>query len=372
MSASDNQPTPASALPARRQTKQLRIGRVLVGSGAPISVQSMIKTETTDVAAVVAQIRQVAEVGCDIIRVAVPEAADAKALSEIVKESPLPVIADIHFDYRLALAALDAGVHGLRLNPGNIGARERVEEVTRAAQEREIPIRIGVNAGSLEKPLKQQIKAAQLSLPEAMVESALGHIRILEELNFELIKVSLKASDVLNTVAAYRLLASRCPYPFHVGVTEAGTLRAGTIKSAVGIGALLLEGLCDTIRVSLTADPVEEIFVGRQLLQSVGLLDGATELISCPTCGRVRVDLQAIVTEIENRLQRRKIPLTIAVMGCVVNGPGEAREADVGVAGGKGCGVIFRKGEVVRKVPEAEIVEALWAEIEGLIPPGDQ
>ncbi|MBN1515919.1 flavodoxin-dependent (E)-4-hydroxy-3-methylbut-2-enyl-diphosphate synthase [Candidatus Sumerlaeota bacterium] len=348
----------------RRETRQIKVGDVAVGGGAPISVQTMTKTDTWNVDATVAQIRDVAEAGCDIVRLAVPQDKDAEALTAIVPQSPIPIIADIHFNYRLAQKALEAGVQGLRLNPGNIGGRDRVEIVTKAAAERGVPIRIGVNSGSIEKPLLEKVRSGQMRLAEAMCESALEHVRMLEELDFFDIKISLKATDVLTTVEAYRELAKVCSYPFHVGVTESGSLRTGTIKSSAGIGILLHDGLCDTIRVSLTADPKEEVFVGKQLLNSFGLLKNAATLISCPTCGRIQIDMQPIVKVVEDYLMREKIPVTVAVMGCAVNGPGEASEADIGVAGGKGVGLIFRRGEIVRKVAEADIVEALIAEIQ--------
>jgi len=319
----------------------------------------MTNTDTRNVSATLAQIRGLAEAGCEIVRCAVPDQAASEALAAISKESPIPLIADIHFDYRLALAALAAGVDGLRLNPGNIGARWKVEEVVRACRERQVPIRIGVNAGSLEKELLEKYGHPTAA---AMVESALGHIRILEELNYREIKVSLKASDVRRTVAAYRLLVEQVDYPLHVGITEAGTTWAGTIKSAVGLGALLYDEVGDTLRVSLTGDPVEEVRVGWEILKSLELRERGPVFISCPTCGRCQIDLIPVAEEVERRLHDLPGKITVAVMGCAVNGPGEAREADIGIAGGQGEGLLFRKGEVVRKVPAAQLADVLVEE----------
>ena len=340
-------------------TRQLDVGGVAVGGGAPISVQSMTNTDTRDAAATLAQIGRLSEAGCEIVRCAVPDQQAASALAAICAGSPMPVIADIHFDYRLALAALAGGVAGLRLNPGNIGERWKVEEVVRACAERRVPIRIGVNGGSLEPELLRQYGHPTA---EAMVESALGHIRILEELGYDQLKVSLKASDIRRTVEAYRLLASQVDYPLHIGITEAGTTWSGTIKSAIGLGVLLYEGIGDTLRVSLTGDPVEEVKVGFEILKSLGLRQRGPIFVSCPTCGRCQVDLIPVAEEVERRLADLPKAITVAVMGCVVNGPGEAREADVGIAGGKGQGLLFRRGEVVRKVPEAELADALVEE----------
>jgi len=344
----------------KRVTRQIMIGGIAVGGGAPCSVQSMCSTDTRDTAATLAQIEQLAAAGCEIVRCAVPDAEAAAALGRIKLGSPLPLVADIHFDYRLALTALEEGVDALRLNPGNIGERWKVEEVVKAARERLVPIRIGVNAGSLEKEL-----LAKYGHPtaEAMVESALGHVQILEELGYDQIKISLKASDVMKTVAAYRLLAARVDYPLHIGITEAGTIFSGTIKSAVGLGILLAAGIGDTLRVSLTGDPVDEVRVGFEILKSLGLRRKGVNLVSCPTCGRCQINLISVAEEVERRLQGVDRNITVAVMGCVVNGPGEAREADYGIAGGKGEGLLFRHGEVVRKVPENELAEALVAEV---------
>lgn len=339
-----------------RPTRQIRIGSVPVGGGAPVSVQSMCNTDTRDVEATLAQIGRLAQAGCEIIRCAVPDADAADALGEIVRSSPLPLIADIHFDYRLALRALDAGVHGLRLNPGNIGERWKVEEVVRAAREREVPIRIGVNAGSLEREI---LERHGHPTPEAMVESAISHVRILEDLGYDRIKISLKASDVRRTVAAYRLLAAQLDYPLHIGITEAGTTFAGTVRSSVGLGILLHDGIGDTLRVSLTGDPVDEVRVGFEILKSLDLRRKGIRFVSCPTCGRCQVNLIAVAEEVERRLAGVDAPLTVAVMGCAVNGPGEAREADFGIAGGKGEGLLFARGEIVRKVPERELADAL-------------
>ena len=348
----------------RRLTRQLEVGKVKVGGGAPIAVQSMTNTKTSDPVATLEQINRLAEAGCDIVRCAVPDMAAAEGLKTIVKESPIPVIADIHFDYKLALAAIKAGVDGLRLNPGNIGGTDRVAAVVEAAKKRNIPIRIGVNAGSLPKDLLEKYGHPT---PEALVEAAWRHIRILEEMDYKNIKISLKAHDVPLTLAAYRLMASQCDYPLHVGITEAGTVNSGIIKSAVGIGTLLAEGIGDTIRVSLTGDPVREVKVGFEILKSLGLREYGPTLISCPTCGRTQINLEKLALEVERRLAEITEPITVAVMGCVVNGPGEAREADVGIAGGINEGLIFRKGEVLKKVAEADIIDELFAEIDKIL-----
>ncbi len=344
----------------RNATKQITIGTVAVGGGAPISVQSMCSSDTRDVAATSAQIDRLAVAGCELVRCAVLDMEAAHALGKIKALSPIPVIADIHFDYKLALTVLAGGIDGLRLNPGNIGERWKVAEVVAAARERQIPIRIGVNAGSLEKEL-----LAKYGHPtaEAMVESALGHIRILEELGYDRIKVSLKASDVMKTVAAYRLLSQKVDYPLHIGITEAGTIFSGTIKSSVGLGILLADGIGDTLRVSLTGDPVDEVRVGFEILKALGLRQHGVNFVSCPTCGRCQINLIDVATQVEERLKGVEAPFTVAVMGCIVNGPGEAREADFGIAGGKGEGLLFRHGEIVRKVPEAEMADALVAEV---------
>ncbi|WP_423055325.1 flavodoxin-dependent (E)-4-hydroxy-3-methylbut-2-enyl-diphosphate synthase [Zhaonella formicivorans] len=348
----------------RRISNTIHVGKVAIGGKAPISVQSMTNTDTRDVAATVQQIHRLEKAGCEIVRVAVVDSEAAAALKKIRERINIPLIADIHFDYRLALQAIESGVDGLRLNPGNIGSKEKVKLITTLAKERSVPIRIGVNAGSLDKRLLA--KYGRL-VPEALVESALEHITILEELQFNAIKVSLKASDIPLMVEAYRLLADKVPYPLHLGVTEAGTLKSGTVKSAVGIGILLAEGIGDTIRVSLTGDPVEEVAVGYEILKTLGLRKKGVELISCPTCGRCGIDLISIANEVEEKLAHIDKPLKIAVMGCVVNGPGEAREADVGIAGGKGVGILFKKGEMIAKVPQEQLVQALLAEVEKML-----
>jgi (E)-4-hydroxy-3-methylbut-2-enyl-diphosphate synthase len=324
----------------------------------------MTNTDTRDAAATLNQIRALHRLGCQIIRVAVPDPAAAAAIRAIRAESPIPVVADIHFDYRLALQALESGVDGLRLNPGNIGGSENVRAVVEAAKPRQIPIRIGVNAGSLPKDLLEKYGHPTA---EALVEAAWRHIHILEEMDYGNIKVSLKCHDVPLTLDAYRLLAGQCDYPLHVGITEAGTVHSGLIKSAVGIGTLLAEGIGDTIRVSLTGDPAEEVKAGFEILKALGLRQHGPTLISCPTCGRTSINLEKLAAQVERRLADIKDPITVAVMGCVVNGPGEAREADVGIAGGKGEGLVFRKGEILKKVPEAELVPSLFAEIDKLL-----
>ena len=348
----------------RRNTRPVYLGRVQVGGGAPVSVQSMCNTDTSNVAVTVNQINHLAGLGCEIIRVAVPDRAAAAALPDIMASINIPLIADIHFDYRLALAALAAGVDGLRLNPGNIGDRVKVLQVVKLAGQRGVPIRVGVNAGSLAKELLGpggEITAG------AMVESALQHIRILEGAGFQDIKISLKASDIVLMLEAYEKLADIVDYPFHIGVTEAGTIRSGMIKSAVGIGSLLSRGLGDTVRVSLTAPPEHEVRAAYEILRALGLRRRGVELISCPTCGRTKIDLIRIAEQVEERLQHVDRPLKVAVMGCVVNGPGEASHADVGIAGGKGTGLLFRKGVSVRRVPEDNLVEELLREVEAVL-----
>ncbi len=339
----------------RRLSKEISIGNVKIGGNNPISVQSMCNTDTRDVTSTLKQINEMADLNCDIVRLAVLNSDAAEALKEIVKKSPLPIVADIHFDYRLAIQAINSGVSALRLNPGNIGKREYVEKVTKLAKQQNIPIRIGVNAGSLEKNLLEM----DIPLPEKMVLSALGHIKILEECNFDLIKVSLKSSDVMTTIEAYRSIADKCIYPLHLGVTEAGTLRGGLIKSSAGIGTLLAEGIGDTIRVSLTENPVEEVSAGIDILKSLGLRKQGVNFISCPTCGRTQIDLIKLAKKVEEKFKNLDIPITIATMGCAVNGPGEARHADFGIAGGIGEGYIFRKGEIIARVPEDKLLEKL-------------
>ncbi|MCM0082636.1 flavodoxin-dependent (E)-4-hydroxy-3-methylbut-2-enyl-diphosphate synthase [Geomonas sp. Red32] len=344
----------------KKTTKQIKVGNILIGGGAPCVVQSMCSTDTRNVEATLAQIGQLAEVGCEIIRCAVPDMDAALALAKIKAGSPMPLIADIHFDYKLALQALESGVDGLRLNPGNIGERWKVAEVVKAAAERQVPIRIGVNGGSLEKELL--IKYGHPT-PEAMVESALGHVRILEELNYDQIKISIKVSDVVRTLKAYQLLSEAVDYPIHIGVTEAGTKFSGTIKSSVGLGILLNQGIGDTMRVSLTGDPVDEVRVAYDILKCLGLRQRGINFVSCPTCGRCQIDLIPVAEEVERRLGFLDKNITVAVMGCAVNGPGEAREADFGIAGGKGEGLLFKNGEIVRKVPEGQMADALVEEV---------
>jgi len=345
----------------RSETRQINAGGVLIGGGAPVSVQSMCSTDTRDADATLAQIERLRGAGCDIVRVAVPDESAARALRQICRRSPLPVVADIHFDYRLALLAAEAGVSKIRINPGNIGGEEKVRAVASACAQRGIPIRIGVNSGSLEKRLLDKYGRPT---PEAMVESAAEHVRWLTRFGFEDICLSLKASSVPLTVAAYELAAKTFPYPLHLGVTEAGTGYNGTISSAVGIGALLCMGIGDTIRVSLTADPVEEVRAGLAILRAAGLRKGGVRLISCPTCGRTQVDLISLAEEPGRRLSGCKRDISVAVMGCVVNGPGEARQADYGIAGGRGEGVIFRRGEIVAHEPEDRLVDELVHMIE--------
>ena len=348
----------------RRKTRQIRLGKVKVGGDAPITVQSMTKTDTRDVDATVDQIWALEAAGCDIVRVAVPVRDAAEQLGKIKNQIRIPLVADIHFNYKLALIALEQEVDGLRLNPGNIGARWCIEEVVKLAAERKIPIRIGVNAGSLERDLLEKYGGPTA---QGMVESGLRHIRILEDLQYPEIKVSLKASDPLMMIEAYRMLADKVDYPFHLGVTEAGTPTVGTIKSAVGLGTLLAEGIGDTIRVSLAADPVEEVRVGSDILKSLGLKKTGMTFVACPSCGRADVDLVGLAKAVEERMAPyRNLNIHVAVMGCEVNGPGEARAADLGVAGGKGIGLIFKRGEVIRKVPEAQIVDALMDEVKKL------
>lgn len=339
----------------RRETKQILIGNVKIGGNAPISVQSMCNTDTRDVKATLNQIHELSEKGCELVRLAVLNAEAGDAIKDIVKKSPVPLIADIHFDYKLAIKCINNGINALRLNPGNIGKRENVEKVVTLAKQQQIPIRIGVNAGSLEKYLLNK----DIPLSEKMVLSALGHIKILEDLDFDLIKVSLKSSDVLTTIEAYRSIAEKIPYPLHLGVTEAGTLRGGLIKSSVGLGTLLAEGIGDTIRVSLTENPVEEVSAGFDILKSLGLRERGVNFVSCPTCGRTQIDLIGLAKKVEERFKNFDKPITIATMGCAVNGPGEARHADFGIAGGVNEGIVFKKGEIIAKVPENQLLEKL-------------
>lgn len=347
----------------RKNTKKIRIGNIFIGGDAPVTVQSMTNTDTRNVAATVEQIKRLEEAGCDIVRVAIPDNEAAQAVKDIKNAIKIPLVADIHFDYRLALTCMENGVDKIRLNPGNIGDSDRVKKVVELARPRGIPIRIGVNSGSLEKRILQKYGGVT---PEGMVESALGHAQLLEDFGFEDIVFSLKASNVSMTIEAYRLMSKRTDYPLHIGVTEAGTLFAGTIKSAAGLGCLLAEGIGDTLRVSLTGDPVEEIKVGIELLKALGLRKAGVEFVSCPTCGRCRIDLIKVANEVEQRLAGSEKHIRVAVMGCAVNGPGEAREADIGIAGGDGEALLFKKGEVIRKIPQDRIVDELLAEIEKL------
>ncbi|MBM3266578.1 MAG: flavodoxin-dependent (E)-4-hydroxy-3-methylbut-2-enyl-diphosphate synthase [Candidatus Sericytochromatia bacterium] len=345
----------------RRKTRQIRVGDVAIGGDAPISVQSMTIADTRDAAATSAEIARLAEAGADLVRVAVPDQAAAAALPDIVRHAPVPLIADIHFEYRLALAAVEAGIACIRINPGNLPKKTQVKAVVAACRDRGIPIRIGVNQGSLATDLIDRFGGPTA---EAMVESALGHIRILEDEGFTDIKVSLKSHDAPTAIAAYLGLAERCDYPFHLGITEAGTPKAGIVKSAVGVGTLLALGVGDTLRVSLTADPVEEVRAGWEILKALGLRSRGPTLVACPSCGRCEGDLIGIAQKVEERLESVSVPLSVAVMGCVVNGPGEGRMADVGIALGKGRGVLFKGGEVVKTLDEQGLVEALFEEID--------
>ena len=344
-------------------TKQIMVGGVPIGGGAPVTIQSMTNTRTDDVEATLHQIRTLAAAGCEIIRVAVPDMAAAKAVGKIKEGSPIPVVVDIHFDYKLALEAIAAGADKVRINPGNIGGADHVKAVAQACAQRGVPIRIGVNGGSLEKPLLAKYGGV---CPEAMVESAFGHIRLLNQFDFDDICVSLKSSSVPMTMKAYQLMSQASDYPLHIGVTEAGTVRMGTLKSAVGIGGLLALGIGDTMRVSLSADPVEEVYAAKEILKAAGVRKEGAELVSCPTCGRTRIDLIALANEVEERLKTVDKPITVAVMGCVVNGPGEASAADCGIAGGVGAGLLFKKGQIVKKVPQEQLVDELFALIETL------
>ena len=339
----------------RRKSKELYIGNVKIGNNSPISVQSMCNTDTRDIKATSRQIQELADAGCELVRLAVLNKEAGEAIKDLVKLSPVPLIADIHFDYRLAIQCINNGIAALRLNPGNIGKRENVEKVVTLAKQQNIPIRIGVNAGSLEKELKEK----DIPLHEKMVESAMKHIQILEDLDFDLIKVSLKSSDVLTTIEAYQLMAQKVDYPLHLGVTEAGTLKAGLVKSSVGLGALLSQGIGDTIRVSLTENPVEEVYAGYEILKSLGLRQKGVNFVSCPTCGRTQIDLIGLAKRVEERFKNLDANITIATMGCAVNGPGEASHADFGIAGGIGEGYVFKKGEIIAKVPESELLDKL-------------
>ncbi len=347
----------------RKKTRRINIGNVPIGAGAPIAVQSMTNTDTRDISSTTDQIKRLVEAGCEIVRLAIPDKAAADAFGEIKKKAPVPLIADIHFDHRLALAALDAGADGLRINPGNIGGQKAVDAVVKAALKSNVPIRIGVNSGSLHKEILRKYGSPT---PEAMVESAMKHVRLLEDSGFDRIKISLKSSNVIDTIRAYELLAEKVDYPLHLGVTEAGTLISGTVKSAIGIGYLLAEGIGDTFRVSLTRDPVDEVRVAYEILRALDIRHRGPEIISCPTCGRCEIDLFSLVDKVEETLSHMEASPKVAIMGCVVNGPGEAKEADIGIAGGRGQGILFKKGEIVKKVPEAEMAEVLIEEVKKL------
>lgn len=347
----------------RRKTRVVSIDNLKIGGENPIVIQSMTNTDTRDAKKTLEQINALVKEGCQMVRCAVPDMEAAEALKEIVKNSPVPIVADIHFDYRLALKAIENGISKLRINPGNIGSIERIKEVVSKAKEYKIPIRIGVNSGSLEKDI---LERDGKPTAKGLVESALRHVKILEDLDFHDIIISIKSSDVKMMIESYRLMSEKVDYPLHLGVTESGTKFKGTIKSSVGIGTLLAEGIGDTIRVSLTSNPLEEIEVAKELLKALGLYEEGIEFVSCPTCGRTEIDLIGIAEEVEKRLKNSKKKIKVAVMGCVVNGPGEAREADIGIAGGKGVGIIFKKGEIIKKVKEEDLVEELLKEIESL------
>lgn len=340
----------------RRNSKQICIGNVKIGGGAPISVQSMCNTDTRNVEATIRQIKEFADAGCEIARLAVLNKDAADAIKEIVKKTDIPLVADIHFDYRLAIQCIENGIHALRINPGNIGKREHTEKVVNLAKINHVPIRIGINAGSLEKELKAR---EDMTLAEKMVASAMNHVKILEDLDYDTMKISLKSSDVMTTIEAYRLMAQKVDYPLHVGVTEAGTLKGGLIKSSVGIGTLLAEGIGDTIRVSLTENPIEEVYAGWGILKSLGLRERGINFVSCPTCGRTQINLIGLAKKVEERFKNLDLPITIATMGCPVNGPGEASHADYGIAGAIGEGYIFKKGEIIKRVPEQDLLQEL-------------
>lgn len=348
----------------RDQTKVIKIGNKVIGGGNPIMIQSMTNTKTEDVAATVNQILRLQEAGCDIIRCTVPNINAAKAIAEIKKEISIPLVADIHFDYRMAIAAMENGADKIRINPGNIGSRERVAEVVRVAKERNIPIRVGVNSGSLEKELVEKYHGVTA---EGIVESALDKVRMIEDMDYDNLVISIKSSDVLMSVKAHELLAGKTPYPLHVGITESGTVTSGNIKSSIGLGIILHEGIGDTIRVSLTGDPVEEIKSAKLILRTLGLRKGGIEVVSCPTCGRTNIDLIGLANQVENMVQNYELDIKVAVMGCAVNGPGEAKEADIGIAGGIGEGLLIKKGEIVRKVPENELLATLKNELDNWV-----
>ncbi len=346
-----------------RHSRQIDLGGVKVGGGSPVTVQSMTKTDTRDIPTTVAEIKRLEQAGCDIIRLAVPDMDSAKSLGAIIEQTSIPIVSDIHFDYRLALEAVKQGVHGMRLNPGNIGAKYRIKAVVDAVRERGIPIRIGVNSGSLEKDI---LRKHGSPTPQSLAESALRHAQILEDMDFRDIKISVKSTDVKKMIESYRILAEKCDYPLHLGVTEAGTYELGAIKSSIGIGTLLAEGIGDTIRVSITGDPVDEILVGLNILRSLGLRRNGIELISCPGCGRLEIDLVKLVRDVERRILNLELPrpIKVAILGCVVNGPGEASEADIGIAGGRGKGMLYKDGKLVRSFKEHRIVDELVKELE--------
>ncbi|MCI8900357.1 MAG: flavodoxin-dependent (E)-4-hydroxy-3-methylbut-2-enyl-diphosphate synthase [Lachnospiraceae bacterium] len=348
----------------RENTKVVRIGERMIGGGNPILIQSMTNTKTQDVAATAAQIRRLAEAGCDIVRCTVPDMDAARAVAQIKREISIPLVADIHFDYKMAIAAIEHGADKIRINPGNIGSREKVAEVVRAARERNIPIRVGVNSGSLERELVEKYGGVTA---EGIVESALDKVRIIEDLAYDNLVISIKSSDVMMCVRAHELLADKTQYPLHVGITEAGTVTSGNIKSAVGLGIILNQGIGDTIRVSLTGDPVEEIKSAKLILRTLGLRKGGIEVVSCPTCGRTNIDLIGLANQVETMVQGYDLDIKVAVMGCAVNGPGEAKEADIGIAGGIGEGLLIKKGEIVRKVPERELLDTLKHELDNWV-----
>lgn len=345
----------------RRKSRQITVGNIKIGGDAPIVIQSMLNAPAEDFEKNLSQLKALQDAGCEMVRMAVPNMDAVKVLGKLKEHSSIPLVADIHFDYKLALESLQAGVDKIRINPGNIGSHDRVETVAKACMEKNVPIRIGVNSGSVEKDLLEKFGGAT---PEAMVESAFRHVKMLEDCDFYNTVISIKSSDVENMVKAYSLVAERCDYPLHLGVTEAGTERNALVKSSIGIGSLLLKGIGDTVRVSITDSPVKEIYAARDILNAVGLRVETPQIVSCPTCGRTKIDLVSLANQVESAVKNIKKPVKIAVMGCVVNGPGEAKEADIGVAGGDGCGVLFRKGEILRKVPEQDIVSELLKELE--------
>lgn len=345
----------------RRLSSEVRVGSLKIGGNNPISIQSMTNTDTRDAKATIEQIKRLENVGCDVVRVAVPDMEAAKNIGKIKENVSIPVIADIHFDHRLAIEAIYQGVDGVRINPGNIGSIEKVKEVVNLCKEKDLKIRIGVNGGSLEKELLQKYGS---STAEALVESAMAHVKILEDLDFRNIVISLKSSDIYKTIEAYELISKKVDYPLHIGITESGSVKKGTIKSSIGVGTLLLKGIGDTVRISLTGDPCEEVIVGKEILRSLDLLNDKIKVISCPTCGRCNIDLISVVNEVEEKINHMEKDITVAIMGCAVNGPGEAREADIGIAGGKGEGLLFKKGEIVRKIKGEDLVKELINEID--------